>query len=776
MTVPHELTGLRQWCISSLTPDPITGKPDKAPRTPSGALASVSDPSTWYTFEECSAAVAQRGGAVGLILTPNDPYCIIDLDKTDDPAAQQGQAVVWREFDGTYAEYSQSGNGVHIVARGAIGGGVRRKGLEIYDRGRYMIFTGNVLRDFPIADMNALLNDLVANLGGIDASGEMPDDLPENESDEVLLNRMMNASNGEKFKRLYYTRPGPDDDWSQCDAALAQFIAFHTRNHEQALRLFRGSVLYDPERKARKSGYKTVDTYEQGYLLGRTFKRQWQELAPDYYHRDKGREYATTILNNWRNEQLNALAEAQARAAAIEYNTTESSYAVPPIADNSIPCPPGLVGQVATYVYQTSPSPVWEIAVAVSITFCSAVFGSKWRTATDNPLGHYTILLAESGTGKTAAASRITALTRAVEDNGSNLIRMLAGPGYIASGQGLLKRFAEQPVMYSYLSEFDSTLRRLDPSQASESYIEFRRVLLEVFDSARIQATAYAQKQDSTAQVEYPVFSFLGDTRAEDFFSLVDDQFARSGFLARLTLIEYSGDIPQRPANYRPHVPPELVVAVNDAVSACDRQRSGVAQVPMDIEAMRHFDDLSRERVAKMNAAKGDQMLRGAWNRIDLRVARLATVIAVGCNPINPMVTLEHMRWAEGIVRWGLERTLGDRVRNTSIGEGESRFEGDVVEFVHWYRGLTVAQRISRKAPKVLAERDDVFPYATFKDVVKWRERYKGHRAGFHKAVDMALDVATKSGLLDQLSKEQCQALGYSGRAPVFCLGEHWEG
>ena len=770
--IPVELRALKQWCWASLAPL-ANGKADKAPRTATGALASVGNPATWGTYDEIAAKVERDGGAAGLILTPNEPYTVIDLDHTEHEGGRQAQSMVWDAFkDVTFVEYSQSGKGVHIICRATVGGGIRRPGVEVYDRARFIICTGNVLVDLPIADCSALVTDLVTQMGGVDAPGMMPESGEEERTDEEILAAIRNSANADKFNRLYTNPPGDGDDWSALDAALAQFIAYYTDNHEQALRLFRGSVLYNPERKAAKSGYKSLEAYEQGYLLGRTFKVQWQHKAREQEQWQKlvdhGREQWAQVMATEHGKQREALDVAMARA-----DNYTPDPATDKVAQNSIPRPPGLVGDVAAYVYETSPSPVWEIAVAVALTFCSAVFGNKWRTPTGNPLGHFTVLLAESGTGKSAAAARITALVRDMEEK-SPLITEMSGPGYIASGQGMLKRFAEQPVMYSYLTEFDATLKRLDPSIASDSYIEFRRVLLEVFDSDRIQATAYAKKDDGTDRVEYPVFSFLGDTRAEDFFDLVNDQFARSGFLARLTLIEYTGGIPKRPANYLPWVPQDLVQRMSDATLACYRQPNGVANVQFDIPAGQRFDELGSERVEKMNNAT-DQLTRGAWNRMDLRVVRLATVIAVGCNPLNPIVTVDHMQWAEGIIRWGLDRIIGDRVTSDSIGTGDARFVGDVVEFVKWYQQASPAQRRSKKAPRALEENGKVLPYPAFKHFVSRRERYYGYRrGGLDGAVKQALTEAQELGILDQMTTEQCREVGYSGRVPIFMLGEHW--
>ena len=122
MGIPDELKALRQWCWASLKPLP-NGKPDKAPRQPDGTRASGANPETWSTYAEIEEKVASDGGAAGFVLTESDPYTIIDLDAVDDAKVQEGQRQVYEGFAGTYAEYSQSGRGTHIVLRGKIGGG-----------------------------------------------------------------------------------------------------------------------------------------------------------------------------------------------------------------------------------------------------------------------------------------------------------------------------------------------------------------------------------------------------------------------------------------------------------------------------------------------------------------------------------------------------------------------------------------------------------------------------------------------------------------------------
>ena len=50
---------------------------------------------------------------------------------------------------GSYAEYSVSGNGIHILCQGELPkGGRRKKNVEMYDTGRFFICTGNSCSDY----------------------------------------------------------------------------------------------------------------------------------------------------------------------------------------------------------------------------------------------------------------------------------------------------------------------------------------------------------------------------------------------------------------------------------------------------------------------------------------------------------------------------------------------------------------------------------------------------------------------------------------------------
>jgi putative DNA primase/helicase len=145
--IPAELQARKQWVCWKL--ELRNGKWTKPPyNARTGGKAKPNDSDTWSTFEEACAAY-QRGkpvyAGIGYVLSADDPYCVVDLDKCRDPvtgAIKESAQRIIDEF-ATYAEISPSETGIHIFCRAVLpAGGKNQNGVEIYDRGRYITFTG----------------------------------------------------------------------------------------------------------------------------------------------------------------------------------------------------------------------------------------------------------------------------------------------------------------------------------------------------------------------------------------------------------------------------------------------------------------------------------------------------------------------------------------------------------------------------------------------------------------------------------------------------------
>lgn len=142
-----ELAAHRQWVCWKL--GERDGKPTKLPMQPNGFAADTTKPHTWATFDECQAGVVKhKFNGIGFVFRDGQGLVGIDLDKCRDPAT--GTIEPWAstiiDRVRSYTEVSQSGTGVHIIARGRIPRlGSRRGQVECYAGERYFIVTGDLL-------------------------------------------------------------------------------------------------------------------------------------------------------------------------------------------------------------------------------------------------------------------------------------------------------------------------------------------------------------------------------------------------------------------------------------------------------------------------------------------------------------------------------------------------------------------------------------------------------------------------------------------------------
>jgi primase-polymerase (primpol)-like protein len=235
--VPRELQKYRQWVCwtragkaqTKLPISPATGKP-----------ASCIDPTTWGSYREARAAASRfRLDGIGFVFTSMDPFTGVDLDhcRARNGQTSRGDLEPWAaeivERLNSYTEWSASGEGLHILVKGALPkyGGRRHGGIEIYSSGRYFTITGDRLDETPetIQDRQAEILELFAALdkkGRREPQPRLPSG-PLVPSDEEVIRRARQAKNGAKFQRLWAgdTSAYDDDHSRRCGAVLVARVS-----------------------------------------------------------------------------------------------------------------------------------------------------------------------------------------------------------------------------------------------------------------------------------------------------------------------------------------------------------------------------------------------------------------------------------------------------------------------------------------------------------------------------------------------------------------------
>ena len=264
--IPEDLREREQWVC--WREEDREGKPTKIPVTPSsGEFASSTDPETWDSFETALKYTAtEHADGVGFVFTDDDPIVGVDLDDCRDPKTGDVDDVALDIIDrlDSYTEVSPSGTGYHVLITGELPEGRNRRGnIELYDTARFFTVTGDHVEETPTRvarRQDALVaihreyvqitdSDTASESGqrgatdehsSSNGAGEVDVDL----EDEELLEKATNASNGEKFERLWNGNTVGYDSQSEADMALCYLLAFWTGGeHTRVDQLFRQSGL-----------------------------------------------------------------------------------------------------------------------------------------------------------------------------------------------------------------------------------------------------------------------------------------------------------------------------------------------------------------------------------------------------------------------------------------------------------------------------------------------------------------------------------------------------
>lgn len=726
--IPLELRALSQW---------VCAGPDKVPLSPrTGQTASVTDPKTWGTFDE---AIRTGMPYVGFVLTDWDPYTIIDLDnKPEKPCTPEQWAVhqrILERFE-SYTERSASGTGYHIIVRGRVPSGLRRDNVEVYSTARYMICTGDVVRNAPIADYQHLLDELYREMHRPVKRAEL-EDTESVLSDEEIVEMAMRAANADKYNALCR------GEWrelgyasqSEADFALLSIYAFYTPDNEQVRRLFRMSVLGKRDKAQRDDRY-----------LNHSLAKIRAQLPPPI-----------------------DLSQLSVPVASV--STPEPT---PPPPPPSLKLPPGLVGEITQYFYQTTIRPVPEISLAAAIALVSGIIGRSYNIS-GTGLNQYLILLAKTGTGKEGAAAGIENLVAAVRPM-VPMVDQFIGPSAFASGQALIKVLDEQPCFVSVLGEFGLTLQQLCDPRANAAQVMLKKVLLDLYSKSGwnkiLRSSVYSDTTKNTKLIRSPNVTILGESTPETFFEGLDSTHIAEGLIPRFCVIEYTGPRPPRNRNADQPPSPELVKKVAELVTiGLTTMNNGTcANVQIDPAALIILDQFDTKADHMINSANSDVDMQ-LWNRAHLKALKLAGVIAVGVNPHAPVVTEDIARWCIAFVERDV-MSMSTRFQRGEVGVGDHRHEADIRKAVEAYLKMTPEQREQYKTPKSIIDKP-IIPFHYLRRRLRLRAAFKNDRRGVARALEESLRDLVNAEILKQIPPQQ--ALNEFGTSSaLYVVGPTW--
>lgn len=308
--IPIELKELNQWCCFKL--QQRNGRTTKIPiDANTGEFGRSDDESTWADFDTAQRAIHHyKCDGIGFYFKP--PYFGIDLDNVRQEIERYKQddhdnniVSEFVELMGSYTELSVSGNGVHIIAKGELPEGGRRKGnVEMYDSGRFFAMTGQSIGGYlfivedEMQKIKYLHNKYISSNVVPMRRSESSENQGNRLSEDEIIRIAENSKTGTRFK--FFMNGGWEqfyDSWSEADMAFANDLAFWTnRDSEKMDSIFRNSSLYREKWDSKRGD----STYGQG-----TIQKAISECGDAFNPQEKDDDFNLYVLDEDNTKKIN---------------------------------------------------------------------------------------------------------------------------------------------------------------------------------------------------------------------------------------------------------------------------------------------------------------------------------------------------------------------------------------------------------------------------------------------------------------------------------------
>lgn len=775
LAIPEELRQRPQWCVAGDDKRPYILNQER-----NGLVPAKVNHAVFMTFEWAASVAHQTGNHIGYIITPNDPYCCIDLDVKDHTTQEEMQYYISLvDAFQSYSEFSRSGKGMHIWLRGQIGMGARLGGLEVYSQNRFIICTGRVHKNLPIEGRQDLLDKLMLRIRTVQRFNSVLEDEDEVDSDEDIFLRASTASNSAKFLKLCR------GDWhgdypsqSEADMALMAMFTFYSPSNVQCRRLFRMTALGQRD-KAKRDKY--LD-YMIGMKRGQQAElAEFEDMVRSSAERMAQEVLAAPAVPAYEEESVpepitqdqEALARAEiARMQGLPDNVAdrqsfETAVAVSDFEKSKLaqmggmPWPPGFAGLLASFLYSASPRPVKEIAIVATLGVLAGCLGRRFNVM-GTGLNCYIVLVAKSGVGKEAMHSGIGLLMHAHMPLEQYVIF-----DDFASGPALQKAVNGRPSFVNVAGEFGRKLTRMANDGTEGPMHTLRTQMTHLYQKSGskqvVGGVQYAKsnKDSDIAGTSGVAYSMIGESTPNTFFESLTNSMMEDGFLSRFTIIEYKGDRP--PLNKdRPYSVPQAITEhlIKLAPPAVNMTLEHGKDVPFDPEADQMQLQYSLFSDEQVNA-NTDEGIRQMWNRAHLKVVRFAALLAAADNPADPVITAAHMTWSLQIVQNDITM-MYERMSSGEVGMGDSSRDGRLATIVREY----FQKPLNKTHERYTKLRDSgIIPKSYLQQRCQSVSAFSKFHQGYRSALDQTIRGAMDAGYLVELEKARLTEYGFSGKA-----------
>jgi hypothetical protein len=323
--------------------------------------------------------------------------------------------------------------------------------------------------------------------------------------------------------------------------------------------------------------------------------------------------------------------------------------------------PPGTVGDIAKYIFNTCIKPQQPFAIAAALATVSYLndnraYVASWNTA----LNLYVCLIGPSGYGKESPRHSVKELVKSVR---GALHLGGAVQEQITSGAAILTRLSTHPSLFIMSDEFGKYLAAAKGDRGNPNTKETIKDLMSLFGMGRstFMGKSYAVSKHNIGELNNPYVSVLGTSTPETLMTGIDPEMINDGFLNRVLFVQVDDDVDERE-----DLDPTISDDLRDKLLALhDDTGRGLVMSPAASALLKRISD--EVKVLKQGP------LRSMWVRAKEHTIKVSGLLAIGD---GWEVTGEHIAWSWAFVR----QSIG--VFNQSLEEDlhETPFSANVAK------------------------------------------------------------------------------------------------
>jgi hypothetical protein len=432
-----------------------------------------------------------------------------------------------------------------------------------------------------------------------------------------------------------------------------------------------------------------------------------------------------------------------------------------PTADGALPFPPGLVGDVARFVYQSAPLPVREVAITAALGLMAGLCGRAWHTPTPaSGLNLYIVLVGQSGIGKEAMHSGISKIMSVGIQAFPQFGNFVDFTDYV-SGPALIKACSQNTSFVNVAGEIGHKFVEMSDAKSGSPMRNYRKQLTTLYSKSGpgniMGGLGYSSQENNIEALQSVAYSLIGETTPGTFYESITDSMLADGFMSRFCIIEYTGDRPHK--NRAPLGRPDqgmvdrlLAIAWQADVFIGNGHFQEVSLSPTAWDMLDRFDLECSDGV---RAAGDDERLRAVWNRAHLNALRVACLLAVGDNHMFPVVTDEQAAWAITLMRHSTSSLL-KRIGAGEVGEGsDGGREAKVLNLCKEFLNLPAGhKKLADYKRGEEMKQANIVPRRFLQQRTQRMSAFEKHKLGHTAALDMAIKTAIGNGNLIEVKRE----------------------